>query len=95
MAGSPTPTSLYDHPRYYDLVFGSDWQAEYAFLRKVFKLHAERPVVRMVADCDGNQIENGPEVDLAEKSDDGEYRVSIVQLVDNAAYQFDTSRYFV
>jgi HD-GYP domain-containing protein (c-di-GMP phosphodiesterase class II) len=59
------------------------------------KDNAERPVVRMVADCDGNQIENGPEVDLAEKSDDGEYRVSIVQLVDNAAYQFDTSRYFV
>jgi hypothetical protein len=34
-------------------------------------------------------------VNLAEKSDNGEYRVSIVQLVDNAAYQFDTSRYFV
>jgi SAM-dependent methyltransferase len=47
MAGSPTPTSLYDHPQYYDLVFGSDWQAEYAFLRKVFKVHAGRPVERI------------------------------------------------
>lgn len=59
------------------------------------KDNAERPVVRMVADSDGNPVEDGPEMDLAQKTDDGEYRVSIVQLVDNAAYQFDTSRYFV
>ena len=56
---------------------------------------AERPVVRMVADSDGHPVEAGPEVDLAEKTDDDAYRFSIVQLVDNAAYQFDTSRYFV
>lgn len=59
------------------------------------KDNAERPVVRMIADSDGNPVEDGPEMDLAQKTDDGEYRVSIVQLVDNAAYQFDTSRYFV
>ena len=28
--------NLYDHPRYYDLVFGSDWQAEDKFLRQCF-----------------------------------------------------------
>ena len=27
---------LYDHPKYYDLVFGSDWKAEYDFLLDVF-----------------------------------------------------------
>jgi SAM-dependent methyltransferase len=28
--------NLYDYPRYYDLVFGSDWKAEFDFLRRVF-----------------------------------------------------------
>jgi SAM-dependent methyltransferase len=30
------PVNLYDYPRYYDLVFGSDWKAEFDFLRRVF-----------------------------------------------------------
>jgi SAM-dependent methyltransferase len=30
------PGNLYDYPRYYDLVFGSDWKAEFDFLRRVF-----------------------------------------------------------
>ena len=30
------PANLYDYPRYYDLVFGSDWKAEFDFLRRVF-----------------------------------------------------------
>lgn len=28
--------NLYDYPRYYDLVFGSDWKAEFDFLTQVF-----------------------------------------------------------
>lgn len=35
--------SLYDHPKYYDLVFGSDWKAEFDFLRGVFARHARLP----------------------------------------------------
>jgi SAM-dependent methyltransferase len=31
-----TPANLYDYPRYYDLVFGSDWKAEFDFLRRAF-----------------------------------------------------------
>ncbi|WP_254508366.1 class I SAM-dependent methyltransferase [Anatilimnocola floriformis] len=29
--------NLYDYPAYYDLVFGSDWKAEYDFLLQVFE----------------------------------------------------------
>lgn len=32
----PTNANLYDYPRYYDLVFGSDWKAEFDFLLAVF-----------------------------------------------------------
>ncbi|MEX2287311.1 MAG: class I SAM-dependent methyltransferase [Planctomycetaceae bacterium] len=39
--------SIYDFPTYYDLVFGSDWQAEYRFLRGCFEKHASRPVRRV------------------------------------------------
>ncbi len=35
---------LYDFPRYYDLVFGSDWKAELDFLQACFQQHARRPV---------------------------------------------------
>ncbi|MEN0109704.1 MAG: class I SAM-dependent methyltransferase [Planctomycetota bacterium] len=35
------PGNLYDYPKYYDLVFGSDWKAEFDFLRGVFDRHAE------------------------------------------------------
>lgn len=31
--------SLYDYPRYYDLVYGSDWKAEVDFLTGVFNKH--------------------------------------------------------
>ncbi len=33
------PKNLYDYPTYYDLVFGSDWEAEFKFLQQVFKKH--------------------------------------------------------
>ena len=39
--------SLYDHPRYYDLLFGSDWRAEFEFLRHCFARYALRPVRRV------------------------------------------------
>ncbi len=38
---------LYDHPRYYELVFGSDWKAELKFLKQCFDKHADRPVKRL------------------------------------------------
>lgn len=39
--------SLYDFPKYYDLLFGSDWKAEFDFLQAVFKKHANRKVQRV------------------------------------------------
>lgn len=54
----------------------------------------ERPRVKVITDTQGNPIE-GPEVDLAEPGPDGQYERTIVRLVDNTAYRFDTSRYFV
>jgi len=39
--------SLYDYPKYYDLVFGSDWRAERDFLLDCFEQHARRPVRRI------------------------------------------------
>jgi len=44
------PTSaanLYDYPRYYDLVFGSDWKAEFDFLLAVFDTHVPGKVRRL------------------------------------------------
>lgn len=38
--------NLYDYPKYYDLVFGSDWKAELDFLEAVFAEHARLPNVR-------------------------------------------------
>ena len=31
--------SIYDHPKYYDLIYGSDWKAEFDFLIDCFKKH--------------------------------------------------------
>ncbi len=39
--------NIYDYPHYYDLVFGSDWKAEYDFLVACFERHAKRPVRRV------------------------------------------------
>ncbi len=38
---------LYDYPKYYDLVFGSDWKAEFDYLQDCFKQFATRPVKRV------------------------------------------------
>ncbi len=56
---------------------------------------AERPYVKVIADPTGEPVEDGPEYDLTEKNEAGDYAHSIVRLVDNAEYKFDTSRYFV
>jgi SAM-dependent methyltransferase len=39
--------NLYDYPRYYDLVFGSDWKAEFDFLLAVFDTHVPGKVRRL------------------------------------------------
>lgn len=59
------------------------------------KANAERPTVKVIADPNGTPIDDGPELDLAEKSADGWHKRSILRLVDNTQYKFDTSRYFV
>lgn len=59
------------------------------------KANAERPLVRVITDADGTPIEDGPELDLAAQDDTGTYTHTILQLVDNAEYHFDTGRYFV
>jgi len=43
----PLAGNLYDYPKYYDLVFGSDCQAEFQFLRAAFKRYARREVKRV------------------------------------------------
>ncbi len=55
---------------------------------------SERPLVKVIADAQGNPVDNGPELDLTEKDDTGEYRYSIIRLIDNTEHRFDTSRYF-
>jgi len=49
--------------------------------------------VKLISDRSGRPIE-GPEVDLAEKDADGRFKRSVVRLVDNTEYRFDTGRYF-
>ncbi|MEZ6123155.1 MAG: class I SAM-dependent methyltransferase [Planctomycetaceae bacterium] len=39
--------SIYDFPKYYDLLFGSDWKAEYEFLLSCFPKHSDREVKRV------------------------------------------------
>jgi SAM-dependent methyltransferase len=38
---------IYDYPKYYDLLFGSDWKAEYDFIRGCFEKHAACRVRRV------------------------------------------------
>lgn len=39
--------SIYDYPVYYDLLFGSDWKAEFTFLEACFARYAGRDVTRV------------------------------------------------
>ena len=70
---------------------------EFAVVLKpaVDKTESERPIVKIITDAQGNPIDNGPELDLTEKDETGNYRYSIIRLVDNTEHKFDTSRYFV
>ncbi len=38
---------IYDYPKYYDLLFGSDWKAEYDFLLRCFPKHVKGTVRRL------------------------------------------------
>ncbi len=38
---------LYNYPKYYDLIFGSDWKAEFQFLESCFARHCDRKVQRL------------------------------------------------
>lgn len=38
---------LYDYPKYYDLVYGSDWKAEFDFLQACFGKHTDLSVYRL------------------------------------------------
>lgn len=44
---SPIEQSIYDFPAYYDLLFGSDWRAEFDFLNACFERYAGRAVERV------------------------------------------------
>lgn len=70
---------------------------EFAVVLKpaIDKADSERPLVKVIADANGEPVDNGPELDLTEKDDTGSYRHSIVRLIDNAAHRFDTSRFFL
>lgn len=39
--------SIYDYPKYYDLLFGSDWKAEFDFLQACIAKHTTRSVKRL------------------------------------------------
>ncbi|ADB18237.1 Methyltransferase type 12 [Pirellula staleyi DSM 6068] len=41
------PRNLYDYPRYYDLVFGSDWKPEFHFLHQAFAKYVRGEVKRV------------------------------------------------
>ena len=59
------------------------------------KANAERPWVKVISDLEGNPIDDGADLDLSEQDASGNFLHSIIQLVDNAEYRFETSRYFV
>ena len=56
---------------------------------------AEYPYVKIITNPQGESIENGRELDLREKNENGEYRHYIIRLIDNTEHKFDTNRYFV
>jgi putative nucleotidyltransferase with HDIG domain len=60
----------------------------------VDKTNAERPFVKVIADPQGNPVDQGHELDLTEKDDLGDFRHSVIRLIDDTEYKFDTSRYF-
>lgn len=39
-----TQATIYDFPKYYDLIYGSDWKAEFDFLTECFEKYSDVPV---------------------------------------------------
>lgn len=39
--------NIYDYPKYYDVLFGSDWAPEFHFLKACFEKHSRRPIRRL------------------------------------------------
>lgn len=58
-------------------------------------LESEHPWVKVITDSAGTPIDNGTEIDLREKNEQGEYLRYIIRLIDNTEHQIDISRYFV
>ncbi|MEP6888273.1 MAG: HD domain-containing phosphohydrolase [Nitrospirales bacterium] len=59
------------------------------------KTAVQQPIVKVISDEQGDPLEEGPELDLANTDASGQYLRWIVRLVDNTEYRFDISRYFV
>ncbi len=57
--------------------------------------HLNRPVVRIVLRADGNRLEEGPLVDLAETDEQGGFRRSVVRVADPSEYAINPADYFV
>ena len=55
----------------------------------------QQPIVKVISDVQGNPLDEGPELDLAETDGSGHVLRWIVKLIDNTEYRFDTGRYFV
>ena len=68
---------LYDYPQYYDLVFGSDWKAEFDFLQACFARHVDGRVRRVFEPACGTGR-------LVYRLAKGGYRVSGLDLNDKA-----------
>ena len=47
MAVETIAGDLYDYPKYYDLIFASDWAAEFKFLKECFEQYSSKPVKRV------------------------------------------------
>lgn len=54
----------------------------------------DRPVVKIITDKHGHPLD-GADVDLAEKDFTGDYKRSILRVVDNIEYRFETTRYVI
>ena len=62
----------------------------------------DRPWVKIITDASGQPFADpegnplaGPDVDLTEKDREGRYKRSIIRVVDNTDYRFNTSTYFL
>ncbi len=54
-----------------------------------------RPLVRVISDPDGSWLDQPPVVDLADKTDEGDYERTIIKVTDPDKYMLNVSDYFV